>query len=256
MRHDNIGKDDSFRSHNTMLELGYDIKNSFDGGQWHTGIALDYMNGQNDYHNISGDGDIQRYGAWLYSTWLSDSGHYADIVLKYGHLKNDFDIYTPEGYNVTGDYSNDVVSISGEYGYKFSSAAGWFAEPQVQLQYSYVSDADYTTSQGTKVEVDAIDSLIARAGVRLGKDFNTEYPISLYLRGDVLHEFLGDQDLSAMDESRIDVTYENDDTWYSAGVGLSVMTSQNTYFFIEGEQVFGADNDNTYTLSGGFRHNF
>ena len=256
LRHDNIGKEDSFRTHNTMLELGYDIKNLVEGGQWHTGIALDYMNGQSDYHNVSGDGDIQRYGAWFYSTWLSDSGHYADFVLKYGHLKNDFDIYTPEGYNVTGDYSNNVVSISGEYGYKFANAAGWFAEPQVQLQYSYVSEADYTTSQGTKVEVDSIDSLIARAGVRLGKDFNAEYPISLYLRADVLHEFLGDQDLSAIDESRIDVTYENDDTWYSAGVGLSVMTSPNTYFFIEGEQVFGADNDDTYTLSGGFRHNF
>ena len=256
LRHDNIGKEDSFRTHNTMLELGYDIKNLVEGGQWHTGIALDYMNGQSDYHNVSGDGDIQRYGAWFYSTWLSDSGHYADFVLKYGHLKNDFDIYTPEGYNVTGDYSNNVVSISGEYGYKFANAAGWFAEPQVQLQYSYVSEADYTTSQGTKVEVDSIDSLIARAGVRLGKDFNAEYPISLYLRADVLHEFLGDQDLSAIDESRIDVTYENDDTWYSAGVGLSVMTSPDTYFFIEGEQVFGADNDDTYTLSGGFRHNF
>ena len=256
LRHDNIGKEDSFRTHNTMLELGYDIKNLVEGGQWHTGIALDYMNGQSDYHNVSGDGDIQRYGAWFYSTWLSDSGHYADFVLKYGHLKNDFDIYTPEGYNVTGDYSNNVVSISGEYGYKFANAAGWFAEPQVQLQYSYVSEADYTTSQGTKVEVDSIDSLIARAGVRLGKEFNAEYPISLYLRADVLHEFLGDQDLSAIDESRIDVTYENDDTWYSAGVGLSVMTSPNTYFFIEGEQVFGADNDDTYTLSGGFRHNF
>ncbi len=256
LRHDNIGKEDSFRTHNTMLELGYDIKNLVEGGQWHTGIALDYMNGQSDYHNVSGDGDIQRYGAWFYSTWLSDSGHYADFVLKYGHLKNDFDIYTPEGYNVTGDYSNNVVSISGEYGYKFANAAGWFAEPQVQLQYSYVSEADYTTSQGTKVEVDSIDSLIARAGVRLGKDFNAEYPISLYLRADVLHEFLGDQDLSAIDESRIDVTYANDDTWYSAGVGLSVMTSPNTYFFIEGEQVFGADNDDTYTLSGGFRHNF
>ena len=54
----------------------------------------------------------------------------------------------------------------------------------------------------------------------------------------------------------MDVTYENDDTWYSAGVGLSVQSSENTYFFIEGEQVFGADNDNTYTVSGGFKHSF
>lgn len=72
-----------------------------------------------------------------------------------------------------------------------------------------------------------------------------------------MHEFLGDQDIYAYDNTGVmDVTYENDDTWYSAGVGLSVQSSENTYFFIEGEQVFGADNDSTYTVSGGFKHSF
>lgn len=72
-----------------------------------------------------------------------------------------------------------------------------------------------------------------------------------------MHEFLGDQDISAFDNTgTLDTTYENDDTWYNVGVGLSVMSSQNTYFFIEREQSFGADNEDTYTVAGGFRHNF
>lgn len=258
MRHDNIGKEDSFRSNNTMFEIGYDIKNNVEGGQWRTGIALDYMNGQNDYHNVNGDGDIQRYGAWLYSTWFSDDGQYADFVLKYGHLKNDFDIYaSTTGEKISGDYSNEVVSLSAEYGWKFANEQGWYVEPQAQLQYSYVSSADYTTSQNSKVELDSINSLIGRVGFRAGYDFATENPITAYIRGDVLHEFFGDQDISAFDNTgRLDTTYENDDTWYNVGVGLSVMSSQNTYFFIEGEQSFGADNEDTYTVSGGFRHNF
>lgn len=258
MRHDNIGKENSFRSNNTMFEIGYDIKNVVEGGQWRTGIALDYMNGQNDYHNVNGDGDIQRYGAWLYSTWFSDNGQYADFVLKYGHLKNDFDIYaSTTGEKISGDYSNEVVSLSAEYGWKFANEKGWYVEPQAQLQYSYVSSADYTTSQNSKVELDSINSLIGRLGFRAGYDFATENPITAYVRGDVLHEFFGDQDISAFDNTgRLDTTYENDDTWYNVGVGLSVMTSQNTYFFIEGEQSFGADNEDTYTVSGGFRHNF
>ena len=258
MRHDNIGKEDSFRSNNTMFELGYDIKNNVEGGQWRTGIALDYMNGQNDYHNVNGDGDIQRYGAWLYSTWFSDDGQYADFVLKYGHLKNDFDIYaSTTGEKISGDYSNEVVSLSAEYGWKFANEQGWYVEPQAQLQYAYVSSADYTTSQNSKVELDSINSLIGRVGFRAGYDFATENPITAYVRGDVLHEFFGDQGISAFDNTgRFDTTYENDDTWYNVGVGLSVMSSQNTYFFIEGEQSFGADNEDTYTVSGGFRHNF
>ena len=48
-----------------------------------------------------------------------------------------------------------------------------------------------------------------------------------------MHEFLGDQDISAFDNTgTLDTTYENDDTWYNVGVGLSVMSSQNTYILI------------------------
>ncbi len=258
MRHDNIGKEDSFRSHNTMFEVGYDFKSSLEHGELHSGIAFDYMNGQNDYHNVNGDGELNRYGAWLYTTWFNDDGQYADFVLKYGHIENDFDIYASStGEKISGDYSNDVISLSGEYGWKFTSEKGWYIEPQAQLQYSYVTSADYTTSQNSKVDLDAINSLIGRVGFRAGKDFADEYPITAYIRGDVMHEFLGDQDISAFDNTgRLDTTYENDDTWYNVGVGLSVMTSQNTYFFIEGEQSFGADNEDTYTVAGGFRHNF
>ena len=72
-----------------------------------------------------------------------------------------------------------------------------------------------------------------------------------------MHEFLGDQDISAFDNTgKLDTNYENDDTWNNVGVGLSVMSFQNTYFFIEREQSFGDDNEDTYTVAGGFRHNF
>ena len=258
LRHDNIGKDDSFRTHNTMVEVGFEQRDVNDYGEFHTGFALDYMNGQIDYHTVDGDGDIERYGVWFYTTYLGNDGQYADLVLKYGHLKNDFGFNTrSQGEHVTGDYTNEVASISAEYGWKFSNSYNYYIEPQVQLQYSYVTGADYTTSQGSKVDLDSIHSLIGRVGFRAGKDFNTETPITAYIRGDVLHEFLGDQDIYAYDNTGVmDVTYENDDTWYSAGVGLSVQSSENTYFFIEGEQVFGSDNDNTYTVSGGFKHSF
>ena len=258
LRHDNIGKDNSFRTHDTMVEVGFDQGIALESGSLHTGVAFDYMNGQIDYHTVDGDGDIDRYGVWFYTTYLGNNGQYADLVLKYGHLKNDFGFNTKSlGEHVSGDYSNDVASISAEYGWKFSNSNNYYIEPQAQLQYSYVTGADYTTSQGTKVELESIHSLIGRVGFRAGKDFNTETPITAYIRGDVLHEFLGDQDIYASDPTGVmDVTYENDDTWYSAGVGLSVQSSDNTYFFIEGEQVFGADNDNTYTVSGGFKHSF
>ena len=258
LRHDNIGKEDAFRSHNTMVEVGIDQRDVHDYGEFHTGVALDYMNGSLDYHTVDGDGDIERYGIWFYTTYLGNDGQYADLILKYGHLKNDFDFNLDmTGVNVNGDYTNEVASISAEYGWKFSNSYNYYIEPQAQLQYSYVTGADYTTSYGTKVDLDSIHSLIGRIGFRAGKDFNTDTPITAYIRGDVLHEFLGDQDIRAYDNTGVmDITYENDDTWYTVGLGMTVKSSDNTYFFIEGETALGADNEDTYTVSGGFRHSF
>ena len=259
LRHDNIGKEDAFRSHNTMVEVGIDQRDVHDYGEFHTGVALDYMNGSLDYHTVDGDGDIERYGIWFYTTYLGNDGQYADLILKYGHLKNDFGFNTKtQGEHVTGDYTNETASISAEYGWKFSNSHNYYIEPQAQLQYTYITGADYTTSQGSRVDLDSIHSLIGRVGFRAGKDFlDWEHPASFYLRADALHEFLGDQDIRAYDNTGVmDVTYENEDTWYTVGLGMTVKSSDNTYFFIEGETALGADNEDTYTVSGGFRHSF
>ncbi|MBU3827545.1 MAG: autotransporter outer membrane beta-barrel domain-containing protein, partial [Candidatus Anaerobiospirillum merdipullorum] len=259
MRFDNLGQEGEFRSHNTMVEIGYDRKAAYDSGDWHFGAALDYMHGQTDYNSVNGDGELDRLGAWLYGTWLSDDGQYLDLILKYGHIENDFEVATPTNGNVTGSYGNDVYSLSAEYGYKFADEdSGIFFEPQVQLQYAHVTGADYTTSQDTKVDVEAIDSLIGRAGFRLGADLAQDTtPVALYLRADVMHEFMGDQDISASDDTGyMSVSYDNNDTWYDVGLGFSVKAHESTYFFMEAEKLFGANYSDTYIFSIGARHSF
>lgn len=217
IRHDRIGKDDAYRSQNTMYELGYDQKQECDNGERRVGMAIDYMHGDTGYDQIAGKGEIDRYGLWLYDTWMGDKGHYADYVAKWGHLSNDFEVYTMQnGDKVTGDYSNNVFSVSAEYGRKKDIGNDWYFEPQVQAQLARVTGADYTTNQGTKVSVDGINSLIGRAGFRLGKDFGEEKQSTVYIKADVLHEFLGDQDVRVFDKSSDNkwagISYENEGT--------------------------------------------
>ncbi|MBM6731447.1 autotransporter outer membrane beta-barrel domain-containing protein [Megasphaera stantonii] len=251
IRHDRIGKSDAFRSKNTMMELGYDKRvDDREDGEHRRGFAIDYMRGTTDYHNVAGDGDVRRGGVWFYDTWLGNKGHYSDYVLKFGRLSNDFDIYSELGEKITGDYSNFVYSASAEYGRKKDIGKDWYFEPQVQLQYAHVTDADYTTSQGTSVELDAIDSLIGRVGFRLGKDMGENN--TFYVKADVLHEFLGDQDISAFDDTgRLDTTYENEGTWYDVGLGFSHQFSKGTYMFLDVEKTFGNDNEDTYQFNVG-----
>ena len=261
IRHDRIGKDDAYRSQNTMYELGYDQKQECDNGERRVGMAIDYMHGDTGYDQIAGKGEIDRYGLWLYDTWMGDKGHYADYVAKWGHLSNDFEVYTMQnGDKVTGDYSNNVFSVSAEYGRKKDIGNDWYFEPQVQAQLARVTGADYTTNQGTKVSVDGINSLIGRAGFRLGKDFGEEKQSTVYIKADVLHEFLGDQDVRVLDKSSDNkwagISYENEGTWYDVGFGFATQMSKNSYAFMDFEKSFGNDNDETYQINVGMQWSF
>lgn len=257
LRHDRIGKEDAFRSMNTMFELGYDRKvQDQKDGEHRRGVAFDYMRGEANYTNVMGSGDVRRAGVWLYDTWLGDKGHYSDYMLKYGHLSNDFDIFAPTTADkISGDYDNDVWSASAEYGRKKDIGNDWYFEPQAQLQYAYVTSADYTTSQNTKVSLDGIDSLIGRAGFRLGRD--TSEGNTVYFKADILHEFLGDQRVHASDiTGALDTTYDNEGTWYDVGFGFSHRMGEDSYMFLDVEHSFGNDNEDTYQINIGLNRAF
>ena len=256
LRHDRIGKSDAFRSKNTMFEIGYDWKDEAQkDGTHYRGVAFDYMRGTADYTNVLGEGDVRRAGLWYHDTWMGDKGHYTDYVVKYGRLSNDFDIYSELGEKIKGDYDNDVWSVSAEYGRKKDLGNDWYIEPQAQLQYAYVTDASYTTSQGTKVSLDSIDSLIGRAGFRLGRD--TDEANTVYFKADILHEFLGGQSIRAMDSTgTLSTTYENEGTWYDVGFGFSHRMSKDKYMFLDVEKLFGNDNEDTYQVNIGLNMAF
>ena len=256
LRHDRIGQSGDFRSMNTMYELGYDVKQDCDNGERRIGMAIDYMRGSTSYSDIAGKGETKRYGLWLYDTWLGDKGHYVDYVAKWGHLDNDFDIYTMTGgEKVNGDYSNNVFSVSAEYGKKNDMGNNWYFEPQAQLQLARVTGADYVSSQNTKVSVDGINSLIGRAGFRLGRDLNENSTV--YVKADLLHEFLGDQTITATDTTgTFRDTFENKGTWYDVGFGFATALGNNSYAFMDCEKSFGNDNDETYQINAGVQWTF
>lgn len=257
LRHDRIGQSGDFRSMNTMYELGYDEKQDCDNGERRVGFAVDYMRGSTTYSDILGKGETKRYGLWLYDTWMGDKGHYADYVAKWGHLSNDFDIRDKDSFErVTGDYSNNVFSVSAEYGRKKDIGNNWYFEPQAQLQLARVTGAEYTTTtQDTKVSVDGINSLIGRAGFRLGRDVDERSTV--YVKADMLHEFLGDQTITATDATgSLRETFENKGTWYDVGFGFATALGKDSYAFMDFEKSFGNDNDETYQINAGVQWTF
>lgn len=254
MRHDKIGKDNDFRIRNTMYEVGYDKKHAVKDGVRHVGVALDYMDGQSEYTGVGGNGEISRKGVWLYDTWLGDKGHYSDFVAKWGRLDNDFALYR-DGEKISGDFNNNVYSLSAEYGMKQDIGHAWYFEPQVQMQYARIGDAAYTTSQGTAVDLAAVNSLLGRAGFRIGR--NVAQHSNVYFKADVIHEFLGDQDIEARDiTGTLAQTYTNDGTWCDIGVGFATALSPNSYAYLDLEQTLGNGYEDTYQVNLGLQWNF
>ena len=261
MRHDRIGKDDAFRSSNTMYEIGYDAKQLKEDGEHRVGFAMDYMDGSSSFSKVSGSGEVNRKGLWMYDSWIGEKGHYRDLVAKWGHLSNDFEFMSGAG-EATGEFGNNVYSVSAEFGKKNDIGNNWYFEPQAQLQYAHVTGSDYVTTMDgadqTQIRNDAFNSLIARAGFRIGKDVDARSTV--YLKADVMHEFLGEQDVFANDGTTsgewAKASYDHGGTWYDLGFGYSTKLNEASYVYIDVETSFGNDYEKTYQINGGVQWSF
>ena len=82
----------------------------------------------------------------------------------------------------------------------------------------------------------------------------------MYFKADILHEFLGDQDISLKDKTSDSnwetISYDNQGTWYDIGLGFAAMMSKNSYAFVDLEKSFGNDNDETYQINAGVQWTF
>ncbi len=264
LRQSRLGTDTGegdFKSDNTVYQVGYDHAFQRDGGRQLVGIAFDYMDTDLDYKGISGEGNTDRYGITAYTTWLADNGFYVDVVGKWGRLDNDFDIINGSGGRVKADYDNNMWAISAEVGRKLSNPkTGMFIEPNAQLQYTMVTDAQYSTNQGTRVDQDRIDSVIGRMGVRIGRAFGEEQNHNIYAKADMFREFMGEQKIHVKDvTTRVKgdtITVQNKGFWFDVGGGFQSQLGRDAYAYADVEYRFGNDLDKSWIVNAGMRYEF
>ena len=262
VKYEHIGTDagvGDFSSDNTTYQFGYDYTKPTENGKMIWGGAVDYMNGRTDYKSINGDGGTDRIGALLYATYLADNGAYTDLVLRAGRLSADYQMSTPSGTRLDADYDHWMYGISFEAGHQLENGTGWFLEPQLQAQYTRITDGDYRNQQ-TRVEQDAIDSLITRAGFRVGKLLSDNKATLGYFKADVMREWMGEQDIRVYDVTTAaegaDVSLNNHGTWFDVGGGFQAAVTQDLYAYGDVEYRFGNDFDNTWIVNIGAKYRF
>lgn len=240
--------DGEYKNQYNFFQMGYD----WAAGNWHYGAAVSHNDGQTTYTH--GDGENRSTSLSLYSTWLGDKGHYADIVLKQGRLSNDFDIYTEAGHT-SGDYDAWGTSLSGEYGMKVDLNGGWYVTPQAQLTLMRIGGEDYTTNNGIKVNQDSLESAVGRVGFEVGKRISDSG--SIYAKASLLHDFAGSAD-TYLSLNGLTNSYHQDigDTWCEAGIGFNYKTSENSYVYADVVKTFGGDVETPWQWSAGMRWTF
>lgn len=233
----------------TAIQVGYDrqIVDRF----W-LGGAFSYTDGEHELAAGSADNSLAAFT--LYGTWMHENGLFVDVTGKYGRIDNEFDI-SIGGDLSEGDYDTNAWGISVQAGWRWQPNQ-FFVEPQVELMYGRMSSVDYTTSTGMHVDHDAVDSLIGRAGVRVGVDY-PENRGRVYLRASVLHDWQGEAEYNFTKGG--DYRHEIDDlsgTWYEVGIGANFNVTDNLHFIGDLQTSQGGEVDTDYRINFVARYSF
>ena len=236
-----------------MAQVGYDTLR----GDWTVGGALLYGTSNNDYALGSGSGKTA--GLAVYGAKQFKDGRYLDIIGKVNRLKNDFTVHNTLGTTLSGDYRNTGASLSVEYGKRIKKDNGFYIDPNAELTFSRLSGKSFEarTNTGSTVHIDsdAVNSVIARIGVGIGKESKNS---NVFLKAALAHEFSGKMNAtySMAGEPTTGSEVNLKDTWLDLELGGSWSVRPNTYVYGTFTKNFGATVDNSYRIDAGIRHNF
>ena len=243
-------KYNSIKNQYNAYQIGYDEKVGSDKA-WTVGAALTYTEGKSTF--VKGSGENTHKGFAIYGSKLNEDGSFIDLIAKYSRLENEFEISNAQGDKAQGDYDTNGYSISAEYGKRLAQGNGFWIEPQVELTYGLVKDANYMVG-GRHVAQDDIESLVGRVGFSLGKDIKQG---NVYVRASYLYDFDGETKVVMSKEGRYE-TFEQDlgGGWFEVGVGTNYNLSDATYLYFDVEKTYGGDVATPWQWNAGVRYSF
>lgn len=250
-----LGADDAYKSDTTTVHVGYE-RQTADNNRF--GVSVSYMDGSPDFENLKGGGDLKRYEIAVYDT-LTFGNHYLDFVGRFGHLSSDFSSSrSASSISTQGEFSTNYFGVSAEYGYTLKSAAGFFAEPQLQMQATRLEGYNYGLQRDMSVDVEQETALVGRAGLRLGKHFAGERSSGeIYVRGDLLHQFTDGQFGHIRDLEDVEVLHWGDaGTWTNFGVGGYYQFANKFSMQLDLEKSAGGEQLDAWMVSGHLVYNF
>jgi outer membrane autotransporter protein len=237
-------------------QIGYDRKVDLSRGKIFNGFSISHMKG--DVSGDNSDGDISSTLFGAYGSYIGEKGHFADVIIKYGRMERSLLSYGSSTLYESDDAANGL-NMSIEYGYHKEMNNGLYLEPQAEINYGHINSSNYIMrvngNSGAYVQNDAVNSLIGRLGVNIGKETDRG---NIYAKLSILKEFSGDigTRISSGPTSR----YEREsmkDTWYEYGIGFNSQIGEANNLYGEITKTAGTDKvSDKWKATIGLRHAF
>lgn len=179
------------------LSFGADAPLPMGDGQWLIGLLAGYSKSDLDMSRGT-TGEVNSYYLGAYTTWLDkQSGYYFDGVVKYNRFQNESDVQLSDGKKTKGDYDNNAVGGSLEFGRHIKLARDYFVEPYAQLSGVIIEGANYDLDNDLSAEGDRAHSLLGKVGATVGRNFTWAdgKTVQPYLRAAYAHEFADNSDV-------------------------------------------------------------
>lgn len=226
------------------IQVGADTMPSDNGIRY--GFALSYTQG--DVDGSASTADTDTYSLAGYGVWLGDEGQFADVIARVAKVGTDL---TTAAYSA--DLDQLALSLSGEFGWRFDLAKSLYVEPSIEATYTYIEDETFTGTTAL-FEIDSTNSFMTRAGAALGWKLPDDRG-DIYVRGGLVHEFLGDSKLSVNHGFRT-VELDGQDTWFEYAIGGNYKVGNNAYVYADVERSAGGDIDVDWRANIGARFVF
>ena len=230
------------------IEVGFDKKIN---NTVALGASFAYTKGDTDV--IAGTADNNTYTGGLYATYMNESNCFFNAMLKIGRIDAEYDLMTSAGAE-SADYMMTGTIFGIEAGHRWN-VQNFYVEPALQVTYSHIRPASYTSSIERQVKYEAMESLIAKVGVTGGMTFAEKG--AAFAAVSYNHDFMGDVE-GRYTHNSITRTFEDelDDNWGEAKLGASYQVTNGLNAFADVATTFGGDIDQKWRVNIGARYVF
>ena len=248
--------------------IGYDFKHNSDEQlttedakktRDFSGLAFTYIKGSSSMNGYQvsdalqvagGRSDIRGGALTAYHTHTSQSGSYADYVLRYSSYDNDFKL---DGVN--GSAKSHGLQASAEYGCRLENDHGLFVTPNAQFTLGRLYNKAFTTSNGVHVASDHLNSAILSMGVDVGQNIGDQSQIYAKVR---YNTELGDRVSAAFYQGDASDFCNGDSngSWWEYGLGFDLKAGHASHLFMDAERAGGSGFSKDWSWRIGARFDF